>query len=123
MAKEIDPAHASSVLQVLPIIGVAPSDTWAEVQRIIMPSGEVAVAFSVRLVLDDGLLVRHISALTANESVANAIQRVADSMKESGMRSIDIREDDADTDEDFHTQETVRHLLAQSGQVLPPVVH
>jgi hypothetical protein len=123
MTKEIDPARVSSVLQVLPIIGVAPSDTWAEVQRITLPTGETGVAFSVRLVLDDGLLVRHISALGADESVGDAIARVAHSMKNSGLRSIDVLEGEVDTEEEFHTQETVCRLMAQSGEVLPPVVH
>jgi hypothetical protein len=123
MAKEIDPAQVSSVLQVLPIIGVPPSDTWAEVQRITMPSGIIAVAFSVRLVLDDGLLVRHVSALAGDESVEDALARVAHSMKDSGLRSIDVLEGDVDTDEEFHTQETVRRLMAQTGAVIPPVVH
>jgi hypothetical protein len=123
MEKEIDPAQVSSVLEVLPLVGVLPSDTWAEVQRISMPSGKIGIAFSVRLVLDDGLLVRHVSGLAADETIGGAIERVALSMRDSGLRSIDILTGEVDTEEDFHTDETVRRLMAQTGEILPPVVH
>lgn len=123
MTPEIDPAQVSSILQFLPILGLEPSDTWAEAQRITLPSGKVGIAFSLRLVLDDGLLVRHGSAIGSDETVGEALVRVACSMKDSGLRGIDVLTGEVDLDEEFHTEETVRILLARSGEVLPPVLH
>lgn len=119
----IDPAHVSCVLELLPVIGVAPSDTWAEVQYTSLASGEAAIAFSVRLVLDDGLIARHISALKPGETVSGAITRVAASMQRAGMRSVDALGTCADEYEQFHTIESVRELMAQSQAYVPRVVH
>lgn len=123
MPSEIDPSNATCVLEVLPVIGVWPDDTWAEVQCITRPSGKSAVAVSLRLVLDDGLLVRHVSAPAADETLGAAIERIAAAMQNKGLRSVDIVAGEADVYEQFHTTESVRELMAQSGQVVAPVLH
>jgi hypothetical protein len=121
--EEIDPASPLSVLQVLPLAGVAPDDAWAEVQAMTLASGETAVAVSVRLVLDDGLLVRHVSGLRPDETVAEALARVVAAMQLSGLRSIDALTGEVDVDEPFHTHETVRTLTGDEPTRSAPTLH
>lgn len=123
MSPEINPAQVTCLLEILTALGVWPDDSWGEVQVITQPSGKGAVAFSLRLVLDDGLLARHVSALAADETLGDAIERIAAAMKDKGLRSIDVVPGEVDTDEEFHTYESVRELMAHSAQPVAPVVH
>jgi hypothetical protein len=123
MSKELDPAHVTCVLEVLTYLGLAPDDSWAEVQSTTLASGQAAVALSLRLVFDDGLLVRHVSALAADETLGAAIERVAAAMHNRGLRSVDIVAGEVDVYEQFYTRERVNELLAQSGQVVAPILH
>lgn len=120
---EIDPSSPLSVLQVLPMAGVEPDETWADVQATTLASGATAIALSVRLVLDDGLLVRHVSGMNPGESVAEALARVAAVMQISGLRSIHTLEGEVDGDEPFHTHDTVRALIGEGVVRTTPTLH
>lgn len=123
MTPEIDPAQVTCVLEVLALLGIGLDAAWAEVQATQQPSGEHAVALALRLVLDDGLLVRHVSTLAADETLGDAIERVSLAMQNKGLRSVDVVAGRADMYEQFHTQESVRELTALSGQVVATVLH
>jgi hypothetical protein len=123
--KTIDPAHPSSVLEVLTEVGIPAGDAWAEIQYITLQSGTTCVAASVRSVLDDGLLVRHVSGIGAGEQVEAALARVASSLDGCGLRTVGVLPGEADADELFHTQDSLRHLMGESTTDTPsaPFVH
>lgn len=123
MPKDIDPAHPSAVLEVLPLLGLWPEDAWAEIQEIRQPSGRIAVAVSLRLVHDDGLLVRHVSGPAQDETLGAALERVAKAIAAGGLRSVDIVPGEVDTLEGFYTYERVQLIMAQQGQTQKPIVH
>lgn len=118
--KIIDPAHPSSALEVLTMYGIPPDDAWAEIQYITLNSGTTAIATSVRSIFDDGLLVRHVSGIQSNEDVDAALARVADSLAESGLRTVGVLPGEADADELFHTEESLRQLMDSMFPLTPP---
>ena len=65
------------------------------------------MALSVRLMLDDKLLMRHVSAVEPNESIADALSRVACTMKESCLASIEVLHGEVNQDETFPPEESV----------------
>lgn len=123
--KTIDPAHATSILEVLAIVGIPAGDAWAEIQYITLPSGTTGVAASIRFILDDGLLVRHVSGIKAGESVEDALERVAHSLGNCGLRTVGVLPGEADPNELFHTQDSLR-VLREGPSTSPsasPSVH
>lgn len=123
--KTIDPAHTSSVLEVLAMVGVPPCDAWAEIQYLTLLSGTTGVAASIRSVFDDGLLVRHVSGINAGEDLEAALERVAASLDGCGLRTVGVLPGEADYDELFHTAESLRQLLDAFSPAPPaaPSVH
>lgn len=123
MTPDIDPSHATSVLEVLKIAKTAPDEAWADIRSIKNLAGQTRVAVSIRSIYDDGLIVRHVSGLREGESIAEGLQRAAVSLSESGLRSVDILPGDADTDEEFHNNESLRRLKAITEAALPTTLH
>lgn len=123
--KTIDPALPSSILEVLAMAGVPPDDAWAEIQYIVLHSGATAVAASIRSIYDDGLLVRHVSGVNAGEELEAALERVAASLDGLGLRTVGSLPGQADTDELFHTEESLRDLMNMMSPtpLSPPSVH
>lgn len=111
--KTIDPAHPSSILEVLAMVGVPAGDAWAEIQYITLQSGTTCIAASIRSVLDDGLLVRHISGIREAETLEDALERVARSLSDCGLRTVGTLPGEADPNELFHTQDSLRQLMGE----------
>jgi hypothetical protein len=123
--KTIDPAHPASVLEVLTMVGIAADDAWAEIQHITLQNGTTGIAASIRSVLDDGLLVRHVSGINAGEELDAALDRVAGSLDGCGLRTVGVLPGEADADELFHTQDSLSLLMGEAVPSTPsaPSVH
>jgi hypothetical protein len=124
-AKIIDPAHPTAVLEVLSQVGIPSGDAWAEIQYITLQNGTTGIAASIRSVLDDGLLVRHVSGIKAGEDLEDALDRVARSLDGCGLRTVGVLPGEADADELFHTEDSLRQLMGEEPPATPstPSVH
>lgn len=123
--KIIDPSQPSAVLEVLAMVGISPGDAWAEVQYITLQNGVTGVAASIRSVLDDGLLVRHVSPISAGDGPEVALERVALSLDGCGLRTVGVLPGEADADELFHTEDSLRQLMGNEppAGASPPSIH